>query len=79
MDLGYNIILMEISIKVVGNKIKDMDKVLTGYLIPKINLEGNILVIGKMIKSREEELCFTKSAIDMMECGWIICLMERVE
>ena len=79
MDLEYNIILMEISIKVVGNKIKDMDKVLTGYLIPKINLEGNILVIGKMIKSREEELCFIKSVIDMMECGWIIYLMEKVE
>lgn len=37
MDLEYNIIQMEINIKVVGNRIKDMDKVLTGYLIPKIN------------------------------------------
>jgi hypothetical protein len=79
MDLAFNTIPMAISMKVAGKLINVMGRVLIGLLIQKTSSEDSTQETGKVIKSKEEELCSTKQEIDMMECGWIICLMERAE
>ena len=79
MDLVFSISKMGINIKEVGLIIKDMVKELFGFVIPKINLGGSILEIGKMIRKKEEVPCSTKLAIGMMECGWIVNPMEKGE
>lgn len=53
-------------------------KELTGSPMPKTNLGGSILEIGKQGKSRVEERCFISQGIVMMGCGWIIFLTARV-
>jgi hypothetical protein len=53
-------------------------KELTGSPMPKTNLEGSTLEIGKQGKSRVEERCFISQGIVMMGCGWIIFLTARV-
>jgi hypothetical protein len=62
-----------------GPKTRDMAKVLTGLLILKINWEDSTLAIGKMTLNKEEALCFTNQETDTTECGWITCLMAKVE
>ncbi len=79
MDLVFSIILMAINIKEDGKLIKDMDKVLIGLLTLKINWEDSTLVIGNLIKNKEEVLCSINLVTDMMVCGWIIYLMVKEE
>ena len=79
MDLEYNITLTEISTMVDGKIIKDTARVHIGQLTPKTNLEDNTQGIGTQIKNKEEVPCSTNLAIGMMECGWIIFLMEKAE
>lgn len=53
-------------------------KELTGSPMPKTNLGGSTLEIGRQDKSRAEERCFTSQGIVMMGCGWITFLTVRV-
>lgn len=75
----FSTIKMEINIKEDGLIAKDMDKGHFGLAIQKINFEDSIQEIGKMIKKKVEEQCFSNQVIDMMVCGWIVNHTEKEE
>lgn len=78
-DLEFNIMKMATSTKADGLKIKDIIKEPYGLLTGRTNLEDNILEIGKRIKRKDEEQCFLKMAIGMMDFGLTISLMGKEE
>lgn len=79
MVLVYNTIQIVINIKADGNKINVMVKVHSGWQIPKISLDVNILVIGNMTQNKDEVPCSIKPVTGMMVCGWIVYHMDKEE
>ena len=79
MVLEFSITPIAINIREDGQLISAMVKEHFGSQIQKINLEDSIQEIGKTIRNKVVEQCFTNKVIDMMECGWITCLMVKEE
>lgn len=79
MDLVSSIIQMAINMKADGKPIRGMVKVLIGWLIQKINLEGSIQETGNQIKNKAEAPCSINQETGTMVCGWTIIHMEKEE
>jgi hypothetical protein len=62
-------IRMARNMKEAGSTISDMGKALYGFLMRAKISEEDILVIGSMIKKREEEPCSLATKIDTMDSG----------